>query len=283
MHNRHFVANPLEWPRWSAYESADDPFDGWTYAAGDAATPLVITADLDLASPLAKVARPPRLKSQVEALERFYDDYGLLGQQVDGSLGLTPEQRMRKARFNGRREIRPGDSVAWALAHAENVRRILRAISSREWPRLRRELGLRTGGQHPPETLRPAARQTLALLARGVTRHVPTTAAPWQQPLDLETPDRGSLLAHLLNPNLTIRCELDPGTREPRFRFRALIEAIYWQLWYRAAGKADIRRCENPRCGAPFFAREPRQRFCPAPPGKESRCARVARARRQDG
>lgn len=62
------------------------------------------------------------------------------------------------------------------------------------------------------------------------------------------------------------------------FRFDALIQVVYWQL-FDAAEKGELRRCKQ--CQAPFIARDKRQRFCPKRfKEKESRCTRAYRAKR---
>ncbi len=77
-----------------------------------------------------------------------------------------------------------------------------------------------------------------------------------------------------LNPNIAgIRRQVFEvrGHARSYFTFRAMIEAIYWQL----ADKLEnggIRRCEE--CKRFFVARDKRQRYCPPPDGlKRSRCA----------
>lgn len=77
-----------------------------------------------------------------------------------------------------------------------------------------------------------------------------------------------------LNPNIEgIRRKVFEvrGRARSYFTFRAMIQAIYWQL----ADKLEnggIRRCED--CKRFFVARDKRQRYCPPPDGlKRSRCA----------
>jgi hypothetical protein len=87
-----------------------------------------------------------------------------------------------------------------------------------------------------------------------------------------------ALLKAFLAPNLgAVERGYDPKTGRTVFRFKALIQLIYWQLADWIDG-GRLRQCAE--CQTYFFAEDGRQRFCPPPLGvDESRCARRARMR----
>jgi hypothetical protein len=75
------------------------------------------------------------------------------------------------------------------------------------------------------------------------------------------------------------------GTVSSLLTFRAMIEAVYWQLANRLEG-GGVRRCLS--CGGFFLSRDKRQQYCPPHPGStRSRCSSVLntrnfRARKKD-
>ena len=258
----------LTWPRWTDYVRHAD---GWIYAAGEQTAPYDVTGGEDLAAHLARVAEPPGapIEEAVQGLLAFYRTFGLLGRTLGAGGGLDGP---RAARFDGRLEVRPGDPVAWALEHAGNVRLILM---------------LRHARGDDLDTLLESMAKTQ--LGHAIT--IPTTAPPFSSNLAWNIGD-DARLAHgpgrrqmarqmssdLLNPNLaTVSRMMVPETGELRFRFDALIEALYWQMADDMT-RYQVRRCE---CGARFFARDERQIYCPPPPGiHESRCGKRFRMRK---
>ena len=250
----------LEWPRWSSYEA--HPKNGWLYASGEQASDYVVNGDDDLPSQLAGVR-------SVDDLVAFYRTFGSLGRAMGGDHGLEMPPRQR---FDGRWEIRSGDPVEWALAHAENIRLSMR---------LHRAEG--AGLVAVLTSLRRFQDEFQLPLS------YPTLSPPWGDSVPFDIPARRQrsrdrvlarrLVAALVSPNLeTVHRIVDPETNAPQFRFRSLIEVIYWQL-ADSLGHHEIGQCA---CGKLFFRRDPRQRFCP--PNKalrgESLCAKRYRMRR---
>jgi hypothetical protein len=98
------------------------------------------------------------------------------------------------------------------------------------------------------------------------------------QPDDTGPVKARAVLRAFLEPNLCgVDRGYDPETGRSVFKFKALIQLIYWQVADWINGER-LRACEE--CQTIFFASDDRQRFCPPPQGiNESRCARRARMR----
>ena len=267
----------LVWPRWTRYKLHTD---GWVYAAGKRAKPCHVGPDLGLVNAFANAGRGD-VDETITALLHFYKRYGLLGQTLGGGeLGLDGP---RAATFSGQREVRAGDDSGWAVCHVLNVRLCLSLaypLNRRAWQQLKAKLNSLADRQD--------AQVAVDELQIQVPILVPMTFAPWvrqlpfsiRQALDRESEPRVArrVLDELISPSLaTVTRVLDPETGTPRFRFRALIETIYWQI-ADLVGTSALKQCE---CGALFFARDRRQQHCPPLPGiRESPCAKRFRMRR---
>jgi hypothetical protein len=261
------LSSPIEQARWSHYLAEA----GIVYAAGTRQAPLPMSS---LPSHLARAGGPPesRVEDRISELLKFYGAFGF----------LAPTVRTLPARGRRRPSVRSGESIAWALRHAWNVRAIMELHEARG-----DELdGLLSAlvGERPVRVRR----------WRG---GVGARSAPWitvprpreSDPLKPFTPQRRRgepalefsrrLIAEFLNPNLaTVRRTYDAATGSPQFGFDCLIDVVYWQL-ADALTATNLRRCRC--CGTLFFATDPRMLVCPAlPPRRESTCGIQYRMRR---
>ena len=273
----------LSWPRWSAYRLHAHR---WVYADGERCEPYEVTGADDLVAHLAAAAgqQGDRLEDRIPRLLKFYEAFGLLGETtLFGARGVI---------FSRRHEVRAGDSVAWALRHARNIRlilsldrergvaldRLMAALAEGRGERPLRGLGRSedaTAVRHQPSLQIPTCidrRQSVLKINLGEEYERTRASGPGLRLLALR------VIGELLNPNLaSVPRTFDPDTGEARFRFTALIQAVYWQLADRL-GHHKVRRCP---CGGLFFQSDPRQRYCPPLLGrKDSQCAQRFRRRR---
>jgi hypothetical protein len=281
----------LMWTVFTDYRVAyADDKSPWIYPAGERRPAYEPAHVVGLAQALAEVHRAPRDRSDapatwenypaVRALLRFVRTYGHLGRT---DLETPPWREIKEA---GREQWVSGDPVVWALAHASNVHEILTLAGALAHKRSTKAL----------QAYLEARQRSLATFPRAES--VPTLAPPWSVPLDAASTDLRAalakpnsegrraalerigqrLLVQRLDPNLArVDRVYDPGRGVSLFRFRALIQVIYWQLADRF-GKVPIRQCA---CGLWFFSADPRQKYCPPPPEvSESRCSAKYRMRR---
>ena len=221
-----------------------------------------------------------------------------------GPLGFTWLQgQPEEVTLEGKKQLIDGDRIDWFLAHAGNVSLVLglqgalAAFSAygeppRKGPARQNALAtLKRLLKQTVEVKRPMElgfRRFRATAPRSLPPRIPTTSEPWYVPLEAkklwaiqkhlrqqngrQIAEAGKLLlAELLNPNLgSVRRTFDSESGASGFHFRALVEAIYWQI---ADKRSKLRQCEE--CGLWFFADDDRRRFCPHPtPKKESRCGK---------
>jgi len=287
----------LDWPQWSDYqvgsgrwiETTDqkapntDAAGEWIYAAGEPLGGRQLTNTVDLVNPFARLAVRPR-EEQVQELLAFVRDFGLLGQTVlygkerlwkDAppillrSKPLNPQRKKPGTEdFDGARAPRMADSIDWALLHARNVDCIMRLHSSRyaDLDRLLDQLETRT--MRVRGISEESDDEPWEVRRHRVALRVPQLQPPWQVNVsDIARRGPGDdplgvsrrIIACCLTPNLgTVPRECDAVTNESRFRFRTLIELLYWQLADRL-GRYAVRQC---RCGAVFFAEHGRQQSC---------------------
>jgi hypothetical protein len=172
-----------------------------------------------------------------------------------------------------------GEPVAWIKAHANTVAALIEILGLIQdgdidalaytvrnkpagpfavgyhvaqeitWPRIPRDR--KRAKEYEAHLLDPAAAPTLA--AGIVRNYINCNISGIRR--DLYTP-----------------VSVSPAPRgRSKFTFRAMIEAVYWQLADRLE-RGGIRRCIE--CGRYFVARDPRQVHCPPFPGaKRSRCS----------
>jgi hypothetical protein len=200
----------------------------------------------------------------IKAVAAFVQDYGLLGQTALG--GKRPIVQIQ--RTSGRPYPAEADDLVWFRGHASTVHLVMSLIRA-----LRGKINA----------------EALERLFVGLPQRIATVQDPWWMTLDsdfkagvrtegvVKTAQRA--LSALLTPNLQgVDLVIDPESGAPVFRFRALIQAVYWMLADRwGIGRRPIR-CKE--CGAVFFPDDDREKFCPPPPGvNESRCGRRRRMR----
>lgn len=262
LRSRHQTSAWFQADRWSEYLQTPD---GWLCAGGARIAPYE-HVDADLISPFAAIlVGAQRLEDAVPRLRTFYQDFGLLGYTL-----LTGRPH-RVPRAAGRFDLREGDPIHWALAHAENVALIL-ALTRERYKQLDRRLTSISETQSLMRIPTIAPPQNSVPLALDVAQEL---EKPGIQPLDVAR----RIIAELLNSNLAgIARVYDPQTAAPRFHFRALIDIIFWQLADRLEGRYQIRVCP---CGALFFAQDARQKHCPPrTDARESACTKRFRMRR---
>ena len=221
-----------------------------------------------------------------------------------GPLGFTALQGERtRVTLEGKKQLIDGDRIDWFLAHAGNVSLVLglqgalaafgaygeppqkAPVRENALATLKRILGQEAQVKLP---VKVGLGRFRATAPRSHPPRIPTTSAPWYVPMEAkrlrviqkhlqqqnrrQIADAGKLLlAELFNPNLgSVRRTFDPKSGSSVFHFRALIEAIYWQIADK--GKA-LRQCEE--CGLWFFPNDARRKFCPNPTsGRESKCGK---------
>ena len=214
-------------------------------------------------SPVADPSLPGELgriyRSEKRLLE-FCSMFGLLGY---GRL-VPPKQRKEVDRRN---LPLGGDPVDWIMAHSHTVGIILQCLGSLE----ERDV------------------YELSDVIRSLPSGPYACSSDIMEPEDWATPKcrkeflkdpvrSAQLIAsRLINRNIRgINREifgpvvgLQPKSR---FVFRAMIEAVYWQLADKLEQGRGVRRC--PECGRFFVARDKRSMYCPPPDGlTRSRCA----------
>jgi hypothetical protein len=241
--------------------------DGWIYPSGNRLEDRTFRDDDDLVNPFVAINAAP-LDDRVRLLLSFIKTFGLLGQTVlDGNSRRRPDGRLASA-----------DSVAWGLQHARNVDRIMQLYHSR-YTVLDQVLA---AVDARAVRVRGIGDETAKSIRYPFSLQVPIQSAPWQigiRPTIFNGPtaqtfpakvSRASdshrstdpltvsrrILAELLNPNLVgVPREYDPMANRQAFRFRALIQLLYWRLADHL-GHDQIRQC---RCGTLFFALDERQ------------------------
>jgi len=255
----------LEWPTWSKYVVGDD---GWLYQTGVRLLPARRFSDADdLVNAFAAINAVP-VEDRARELLAFVKTFGLLGQTVLGGSGGRRRSRKRQGTteqntYKSGGRFYMADDVAWALQHSRNVARILR-LYHRRWASLDEVL---ESLDERTVRVRPIGAGVAEPVVHPMTVQVPVLEPPWQRLIR-----RDALIAHrraepplnvalgivaeLLNPNLVgVVRAYDAPTNMPTFRFRALIQLLYWQLADRL-GHYAIREC---RCGALFFVVDGRQ------------------------
>jgi hypothetical protein len=226
--------------------------------AGDCDTSLVSTGSLD---------------HLWTAIVRFLKQFGTLGQvELQEPLG------MRRVEREGNVFFASGDHIGWFLDHAQHVRTclaLIAALNASEFSE-ERERG-RKVLRYIEETRPRILSGPLLIPTLQKTLHQVDHTTLWK-PGDLEDDKARVLLREFLVPNLgMVERGYDPKTGRTVFKFKVLLQLIYWQLADWIDG-GRLRQCAE--CQTPFRAADGRQRFCPPPYGvNESRCARRARER----
>jgi len=277
----------LEWVRWENYREGPE---GWIYPEtkdfslhNPTYSPYDPVQEPALPSEFARVGKE-NTKTVQKALMDFYRRFGLLGQTW-----LRGEPN--KVVLDGLEQLVPGDQIGWALSHASNVERCVRLAGS-----------LKKGRQKELKRSLRWVAEIRPKVFKGLPLNVPTLTDTYRQVHIRETPPQEDfeswenseylilspkesipqkarkLLATLLKPNLgSVERIYDPRTGRSVFKFKALIQLIYWQVadWINREG---LQQCQE--CKVYFFARDRRQKFCPPTDGgRESRCSRRRRIR----
>ncbi len=214
-------------------------------------------------SPVADPSLPGdfgRVYPSKKRLLEFCSLFGLLGY---GRL-VPPKHR---------KEVPPGsltlggDPVHWIMAHSHTVWIILQLLGWLE----ERDVGELSDVLRSLPSGPYAYSSDIVALEYWATRECKKRF--------LKEPVRSAQLvaSRLINPNIKgINREIsgpDFGLQpKSRFVFRAMIEAVYWQLADKLEQGSGVRRC--PECGRFFVARDKRSMYCPPPDGlTRSRCA----------
>ena len=170
-----------------------------------------------------------------------------------------------------------GDPVYWVKAHARTVADALEVIDrlgdveSARRPEERRRARKNLRSCLEQRCLDPRRPRPIAVAIADQVRHkLFFTAALLLDPVCAAH----HYLRSLINPNIREVAlqlyEAPQGKSQTFFRFRAMIEVVYWHL-ANALERGEVRRCAE--CRRPFIATDRRQRFCPPPGAGRSRCA----------
>ena len=208
----------------------------------------------------------------------FVHKWGLLGY---GSLLLDdtpdPYEALKRRAGDGR------DTIEWIRKHAMTVDMILYLLDRR---RISRE-------NSKPDIIWDAIKDVMrpyattgalagVLYAQGSFDELKTHFVMG----DPNKPEEilARLLKAVIEPNIQyLRDSLlveDDGSIVRSKSFPALLSVIYSHLADAATGERTYVKCRYERCGNYFLQTEPRQRYCPDLPGKESLCSLRARRRR---
>lgn len=268
----------LKSPVWESYRVVNTDGELFVRPEGRKVKTLDVGNEPTLPTELARVNRPwgTKLRPLIEEIKRTHPKEPV-GEKLDerrvkvllefikqfGCLGQTVlEGRPRKIG----RELVDGDSLVWALSHAENVDAclsLLIMLRNKEWSRMREFFQTPRARMVPVLTSPFYASITIPRVSTDARRN------------ELESAGR-QLLEALLNRNLEGVKRVCDG-KESRFEFVAPIQVIYWRL-ADLAGSPYLRQCVD--CNTVFFASDARQIFCPPPQGiRESRCAKRYRMR----
>lgn len=213
----------------------------------------------------------------------FADEYGLLGyanlhrwdgippaEMGDFPVTLLPVEELKVAsqRIPEYMELETGEPIYWFEAHVRTVKVAHDLIAHLK---LKDERRLR-------DLLEAFPKASYAALD-GMSDVGAFSWATDYAAHDVMVATREAIIG-LINPNiqgLQRQLHVDSlGRLRTSLTFTALIQVIYWHLAARLdSDKLLPRYCEL--CGEPFFAGDPRQRYCPKPLGK-SRSVCGARA-----
>ncbi len=282
----------LEWPQWSDYAIDDTIAEPVIFPTGTPKAPRRITSADDVVNAFATMAT--KADGQA-AMLTFVREFGLLGHSVlaGGDVSVpgappivlprrAPRARQRRSAPSVAAVRRMADPVLWVHRHAQNVQRVLQLHGSRDRDldrllaafdaRRVRVAGRATKAEPPLSDDSVSWGPRVRISARPAVT-VPLLGPPWMRVLrDLDEDDRPRtgpdqlarsrrIIGALLDPNLGgVTRVYDTTSGEVPFRFRALIQVIYWQLADRLIGGEGLRQC---RCGGWWFPTDSRQQDHP--------------------